>query len=124
MARTKWHRLIGRSERTEDSTNLTLEQPIDQPVEQLAGAIGAVELIEISKAQESPSRNLAEELGDDRFSPPGEIVAFTTSVSKLTVLAVKKANPWSVFWLILFASVGGLGALSVLLLTGVPAQPD
>ncbi len=68
--------------------------------------------------------NLAEELGDDRFNPPGELVAFTTSVSKLTVLAVKRANPWSMFWLILLAFVGGLGALSVLLLTGVPAQPD
>ena len=132
MARTKWHRLIGRSEKTADSTNLPPEQPIDQqpiskPVEQLAGNFvdtGSAELMEISKMEESQSRNLVEELGDDRFSPPGELVAFTTSVSKLTVLAVKRANPWSVFWLVLFASVGGLGALSVLLLTGVPAQPD
>jgi hypothetical protein len=127
VARTKWHRLIGRSEKTEDSTSLPAEQPIDQPVGKLTGQFvdtGSVELIESLKIQGSEPLNLVEDLGDDRFDPPGELVAFTTSVSKLTVLAVKRANPWSVFWLVLLASVGGLGALSVLLLTGVPAQPD
>jgi hypothetical protein len=127
VTRTKWHRLIGRSEKTEESTSLPAEQPVDKPIEQLAGKfadIGAVELMESSKIQGSQPLNLVEELGEDRFDPPGELVAFTTSVSKLTVLAVKRANPWSVFWLVLLASVGGLGALSVLLLTGVPVQPD
>jgi hypothetical protein len=131
VARTKWHRLIGRSEKTEESTSLPAEQPVGKPVEHLTGQFvdaapvdGSVELMESSKMQGSQPLNLAEDLGDDRFSPPGELVAFTTSVSKLTVLAVKRTNPWSVFWLVLLASVGGLGALSVLLLTGVPAQPD
>jgi hypothetical protein len=135
VARTKWHRLIGRSEKTEESISLPteqfveqfVEQTIDKPVEQLAGQFvdnGSVELMESSKIQGSQPLNLVEELGDDRFDPPGELVAFTTSVSKLTVLAVKRANPWSVFWIVLLAFVGGLGALSVLLLTGVPAQPD
>lgn len=139
MARTKWHRLIGRSEKTEESTRLpteqfaepAVEQHVDKPVERLAGQFvdagsdaRSVELMESSKIQGSQPLNLVEELGDDRFDPPGELVAFTTSVSKLTVLAVKRANPWSVFWLVLLAFVGGLGALSVLLLTGVPAQPD
>jgi hypothetical protein len=102
-------------------------QPVDKPVEQLVGQFadaGSMEIVESSTAQDSQPLSLVEELGDDRFDPPGELVAFTTSVSKLTVLAVKKANPWSVFWLVLLACVGGLGALSVLLLTGVPAQPD
>jgi hypothetical protein len=127
VARTKWHRLIGRSEKTEESTSLPTQQPVDKPIEQLVGQFGdtgAVELIESPKIPESRPLNLVEELGDDRFDPPGELVAFTTSVSKLTVLAVKRANPWSVFWIVLLASVGGLGTLSVLLLTGVPAQPD
>lgn len=127
MARTKWHRLIGRSEKTEEPTSLPTEQPVDKPVEQLTGQFvdaGSVELMESSRIQGSQPLNLVEELDDDRFNPPGELVAFTTSVSKLTVLAVKRANPWSVFWLVLLASVGGLGTLSVLLLTGVPAQPD
>jgi hypothetical protein len=131
VARTKWHRLIGRSEKTEESTSLPteqfVEQPVDKPVEQLAGQFvdtGSVELMENSPVRDSQPLNLVEELGDDRFDPPGELVAFTTSVSKLTVLAVKRANPWSVFWIVLLAFVGGLGALSVLLLTGVPAQPD
>jgi hypothetical protein len=127
VARTKWHRLIGRSEEIVDSTSMPTEQPVDKPVEKLAGQFadtGAVEFMENTHIQESQPSNLAEELGNDRFDPPGELVAFTTSVSKLTVLAVKRANPWSVFWLVLLASVGGLGALSVLLLTGVPAQPD
>jgi hypothetical protein len=119
VARTKWHRLIGRSEKTAEPASL----PAEQPVEQLADA-GSVELMESSRIQGSQRLNLVEELGNDRFDPPGELVAFTTSVSKLTVLAVKRANPWSVFWLVLLASVGGLGTLSVLLLTGVPAQPD
>jgi hypothetical protein len=123
VARTKWHRLIGRSEKTEEITSL----PAEQPVEKLAGQFvdaGAIELMESSKIQGSQPLNLVEEPGDERFDPPGELVAFTTSVSKLTVMAVKKANPWSVFWLVLLASVGGLGTLSALLLTGVPAQPD
>jgi hypothetical protein len=127
VARTKWHRLIGRSEKTEESTSLLSEQPVDKPVEQFAGQLvdtGSMELMENPEIRVSQPLNLVEELGDDRFDPPGELVAFTTSVSKLTVLAVKKANPWSVFWIVLLAFVGGLGALSVLLLTGVPAQPD
>jgi hypothetical protein len=127
VARTKWHRLIGRSEKPEESTNLPAEQTVGKPVEQLAGQFpdtGSVELMENSPIQGGQPLNLVEELGDDRFDPPGELVAFTTSVSKLTVLAVKRANPWSVFWIVLLAFVGGLGALSVLLLTGVPAQPD
>jgi hypothetical protein len=119
VARTKWQRLIGRSEKTEDSTSL----PTDKPVEQLAD-IGSVELLEDSQEPGSQKSNLIEELGDDRFDPPGELVAFTTSISQMTVLAVKRANPWSVFWLVLLVLVGGIGSLSVLLLTGVPAQPD
>jgi hypothetical protein len=127
VARTKWHRLIGRSEKTEDSTSMPTEQPVDKPAEKLSeqfAEAGAVEFMEHSNVQRSQSSNSVEEVSDDRFDPPGELVAFTTSVSKLTVLAVKRANPWSVFWLVLLASVGGLSALSVLLLTGVPAQPD
>jgi hypothetical protein len=104
VERTKWHRLIGRSEETEQPT-----APDNEFVE--------------SEEDAEPS-DLASKLGIDRFEPPGELVAFTTSVSKLTVLAVKRTNPWSVFWLVLTASVGGIGALSVLLLTGVPAQID
>ncbi len=123
MARTKWYRLIGRSEKTEESTSLPTEQPVQQFVGQFVDT-GAVELMESAKIQGSQPLSLVEKLGDDRFDPPGELVAFTTSISKLTVLAVKRANPWSVFWLVLLASVGGLGTLSVLLLTGVPAQPD
>ncbi len=102
MERTKWNRLIGRSKANE------------QPAE--------LESVELEES--SHQSDLATQLGADRFEPPGELVAFTTSVSKLTMLAVKKANPWSVFWLVLIASVGGIGSLSVLLLTGVPAQPD
>jgi hypothetical protein len=93
---------MGRSEETEQSTD--------------------TESVELERS--SHPVDLASQLGDDRFQPPGELVAFTTSISKLTVLAVKKTNPWSVFWMVLVAVVGGIGALSLLLLTGVPAQPD
>jgi hypothetical protein len=97
---------------------------MEKPVEQFAGQLSEMESVEDSEGRSSHSSDLAEQLSVDRFDPPGELVAFTTSVSKLTVLAVKRTNPWSVFWLVLMTLVGGIGALSVLLLTGVPAQPD
>jgi hypothetical protein len=123
VARTKWHRLIGKSEKTEESTEKPLAQSIENPVVRFADT-ESIGLAHSSPVGESHSSDLVEELGDDRFDPPGELVAFTTSVSKLTVLAVKRANPWSVFWLVLMALVSGVGTLSVLLLTGVPSQPD
>jgi hypothetical protein len=121
VARTKWHRLIGRSEKNEESGKL-----FDKPMEQFAGQSSESESTKLidTEDESSPSSDFAEQLGDDRFNPPGELVAFTTSVSKLTVLAVKRTKPWSIFWLVLLASVGGIGSLSILLLTSVPAQPD
>ncbi len=105
MERIKWNRLIRRSDATDQPTDLSSE-----PVE--------------LEEDTAPPSDLASQLGADQFTPPGELVAFTTSVSKLTVLAVKRTNPWSVFWLVLISLVGGIGTLSMFLLTGVPAQID
>lgn len=114
---------MGRSEKTEQPVEQLIEKPVEHPVEQFIDA-ESVEPMEGLPVNISHPTSFADQLGVDRFDPPGELIAFTTSVSKLTVLAVKRANPWSVFWIILMASVGGIGTLSVLLLTGVPAQPD
>jgi hypothetical protein len=91
------------------------QEPSQSVPEELTDGVAPVEESELPKN---------EALSNDFFEPPGELMAFTTSVSKLTVNTIKKTNPWSVFWLVLVSLTGGTGALSLILLTGVPAQPD
>jgi hypothetical protein len=103
VERTNWGKLFGR------------QQPSQPTAEEIKDNLSPAE--EIDHPQ-----NVA--LENDFFEPPGELMAFTTSVSKLTVSTIKKTNPWSVFWLVLISLTSGIGALSLILLTGVPAQPD
>jgi hypothetical protein len=103
VERTNWGKLFGK------------QQPSQPTAEETTDSVNPVE-------EADPPQNAA--LENDFFEPPGELMAFTTSVSKLTVITIKKTNPWSVFWLVLISLTGGIGALSVILLTGVPAQPD
>jgi hypothetical protein len=102
-------------ERTKLSQLLGRLRPSDPAPKETKEMVGSLE--EADQPQSSPLEN-------DFFEPPGELMAFTTSVSKLTINTIKKTNPWSVFWLVLISLTGGIGALSVILLTGVPAPPD
>ena len=59
----------------------------------------------------------------DSYQPPGEIFSADPSVSKLMMPAVE-IDPWSVFWLVLVATTGGIGLLSYFVLTAVPPSPN